>query len=123
MVECVSKYAMPSLDMNGSFLFDDKTIKSEVTPKQIGNYALGQTESNTFYPKYVGRSDTDLQDELINRLKTHKHPRFKFSYASSISAAYKKECDNYHDFIKYLENDIHPASPKGMNLSCHRCGR
>jgi hypothetical protein len=111
-----------SLDMNGSYSFDSDTVKSEVSINKIGNYALGYTKNSTFYPQYVGRSDTDLQDELIIRLVTHPHSRFKFSYANSKGEAYRKECQNYHDF-KVPENDIHPALPRGMNLTCPICGK
>lgn len=111
-----------SLDMNGSYPFDSNTIKSIVSKNKKGNYALGHMEEESFYPEYVGRSDTDLQGELIIRLETHPHPKFKFSYATSIEEAYRKECKNYHDF-KVPKNDIHPASPKGMNLRCSICGK
>lgn len=111
-----------SLGMNGSYSFDSNTVKSIISKDKKGNYALGHNEGDTFYPQYVGRSDTDLQGELIIRLVTHPHPKFKFSYPSSIEEAYRKECQNYHDF-KVPENDIHPASPKGMNLGCHVCGK
>lgn len=111
-----------SLGMNGSYAFNSSTVKSTVSKDMKGNYALGHADGDTFYPQYVGRSDTDLQEELIARLETHPHPRFKFSYASSVKEAYEKECQNYHDF-KVPENDIHPASPKGLNLRCHICDK
>lgn len=110
---------MPSLNMNGAYDFDSDTIKDKVEEEEIGNYALGYVKDNSFYVKYVGRSDNDLQKELIARLEKN-HSKFKFSYASSDSEAYKKECQNYHDF-KPEENEIHPASTAGKNLICHIC--
>lgn len=110
-----------SLGMNGSYSFDSNTVKSTVSEDKIGNYALGYVKENTFHIEYVGRSDTDLQGELIIRIVTHPHPSFKFSYAASSNEAYRKECQNYHDFSPH-ENEIHPASPAGMNLQCHVCG-
>jgi len=108
---------MATLDMKGPFDFDENTVK-KVTPK-IGNYALGHmTEEGKFRPKYVGRSDSDLQAELVQRLKTHgHHKKFKISYADSKKDAFNKECKNYHEFDP-SENENHPDSPDGMNLQC-----
>ncbi len=108
--------------MEGQYDFDLDTINNKVDENKIGNYALGYTKNSGFYPKYVGRSDSDLQGELQARSQKN-HSNFMFSYASSSSEAYKKECQNYHDFIKQLENEIHPASPEGKNLSCHICSK
>lgn len=112
-----------SLDMMGSYKFDSDVVKEKVKENEKGNYAVGISKDNVFTPKYVGRSDTNLQNELIIRLATHTYPHFKFSYATSALAAYKKECQNYHDFIKVLENENHPASPSGSNQTCHICGK
>ncbi len=108
---------MVSLDMKGSFDFDEVTVK-KVTPK-IGNYALGHiADSGNFLPKYVGRSDSDLQAELSARLTSHgHHKKFKCSYTDSKTDAFNKECKNYHEFTP-SENKIHPDSPDGMNLDC-----
>jgi len=108
---------MASLDMKGPYDFDEDMIK-KVTPK-IGNYALGHiTEEDKFRPEYIGRSDSDLQAELVQRLKTHEHhKKFKLSYADSKKDAFNKECKNYHEF-KPSENKTHPDSPDGMNLDC-----
>jgi len=111
--------------MKGPFDYDTPTIQSKVDSEKIGNYALGKTDDKgDFYPKYVGRSDSDLQGELTSRLqdKDH-HSKFKFSYADSKKEAFEKECKNYHDFEKSLENKIHPDSPNGMNLKCPVCGK
>ena len=112
-----------SLDMKGSFPFDEKTIEDKVSPKQKGNYALGKkNEGGTFLVSYVGRSDTELRDELKARLETHDLSLFKFSYADSKEEAFNKECKNYHDFNP-PQNKNHPDSPNGMNLNCTICGK
>lgn len=46
-----------------------------------------------------------------------------FSYAANHIEAYRKECRNYHDFIKQLENENHPDSPDNMNLKCSVCSK
>jgi hypothetical protein len=110
---------MPSLNMKGSYSFDSATIETRVDECKVGNYALGYTEGDVFYPKYVGRSDNDLQAELKAKLPTRSptRQRFKFSYASSSREAFEKECRNYHDF-KGLENQNHPDRPEGQSYSC-----
>ena len=102
-----------------SYLLNNEEIDRKVK-SQIGNYALGHLRNNEFVPKYVGRSDSNLN----RRLKGHvgeKYKRFKFSYASSKLAAWKKECSNYHDWIDQLDNEIHPARPVGVSKVSNPC--
>jgi hypothetical protein len=111
---------VPSLDLPGSSnSFDAQTIEEVVKEGEVGNYALGYREDNTFYPKYVGRLDSDLRAELKAKLATKSRTRqsFKFSYAKSPREAFEKECQNYHDFGG-LENENHPDRPEGTNYSC-----
>jgi len=107
---------MASLNMFGPYRFNEETIKKVVTKNKIGNYALGYSKDG-YYIKYVGRSDTDLQAELIARL-AKGHPQFKFSYASTPLEAFRKECQNYKDF-EPSENKIAPAAPEGTNVQCN----
>lgn len=108
---------MPSLNMNGPYGFNEETIKRLVTKNKIGNYALGHSSDGSFYIEYVGRSDTDLQAELIARL-SKGHQQFKFSYASTPLEAFRKECKNYKDFDP-SENKIVPAAPEGTSVQCN----
>ncbi|MEI6746346.1 MAG: hypothetical protein WCL34_10315 [Methylococcaceae bacterium] len=112
---------MASLNMNGSFVLSNTEIDNQVTKISAGNYALGKTENGIFNVRYVGRSDSDLNA----RLKQHvgKHPKFKYSYASSPKAAFEQECRNFHDFggVEKLENKIHPDRPEGCAWECPVC--
>lgn len=103
--------------MNGSYDFTQNNVNS--VNSKIGNYALGHiTKENKFRPEYVGRSDSDLQAELITRLNTHgHHKKFKYSYADSEKEAFEKECKNFHEFSP-SENENHPAKPDGTDLKC-----
>ncbi len=114
---------MVELYMSGPFKFDSKTIEEKVQEGKIGNYALGTANHDGTMKNvaYIGRSDNNLKAELLARLKTHKHPNFKVSYASSPKEAYTKECQNYHDFDP-PQNNIHPYAPVNSNLKCHICG-
>lgn len=112
---------MPSLGLKGPHDFDSETVDRVVTKTSEGNYALGYINPDGgFVPKYVGRSDTDLNQELKNRLN-RDHPKFKYGYASSPKAAFEKECHNYHDFEEQLDNERHPARPDGSGWTCPVC--
>ena len=114
---------MASLGMGGPYQFTSSEIDRVVTKTSPGNYALGQmNEQNTFIVRYVGRSDTNLNQELKARLPTGL-PQFKFSYAASPKAAFEKECQNYHDFgeSESLNNEIHPDRPDNTNWVCPSC--
>src|SRR5262249_53779479 len=94
-----------------------------VKRKVPGNYALGSVYG---FPKklrvrYVGRSDGDLQARLLQHAAEGKYPYFKFAEATSPRAAFERECQNYHDFIRFIDNDIHPQRPAGAGWQCPRC--
>ena len=102
----------------GPFDFDVKTIEANVEGGRKGNFALGYVKQPTggFVVKYVGRSDTDVKEDLLYNLpKSSKRQKFKFDYAETDKQAFDKECKNYHDFRKQLENEIHPRRPKDKN--------
>ncbi|MCV0372409.1 MAG: hypothetical protein K5793_02515 [Nitrosarchaeum sp.] len=112
-----------TLNMDGPFNFTKNGIENAVKENKKGNYALGRKgDDGTFFVSYIGRSDNDLRQELLVRLDTHKHSHFKASYANSAEEAFKKECQNYHDFDpEKLENEIHPDKPNGTLLKCPVC--
>ena len=119
---------MPSLEMGKEmYLLNKEVIESLIGDGLIGNYALGSKSNNgSFIVHYVGRSDTDLKQRLIQHLSDkNPYPFFKFSIAANIKEAYLKECKNYHDFgaEEYLENEIHPAKPDGLKISCPYCDK
>jgi hypothetical protein len=112
--------------MIGPYDFTSEKIDEVVEKMRLGNYVLGRVDvsDGAFIVNWVGRSDTDLNKEMKERLK-FKYPNFKFSYADSKKAAFEKECCNYHDFGgKYrLNNKIHPDRPNGTtHLDCPVAG-
>ena len=115
---------MASLGMKGSYAFTSAKIDEVVTKTSAGNYALGYTKEDggTFIVECVGRSDTNLNEELKARL-SYKYKRFKYSYATSPKDAFEKECRNYHVFgeSKNLDNKYHPSRPNGTNWKCPVC--
>lgn len=114
---------MASLEMQGAYDLTNVKIDELISNSRVGNYALGiiNQKTNKFVVKYVGRSETDLNA----RLKQHvgRHPKFKFSFATSPQEAYEKVCRNFDDFggIKKLGNNIHPAPPAETEWKCPYC--
>lgn len=112
---------MSSLNMEGPFPFTPESIESHVYQNTAGNYALGRmNENDRFSPKFVGRSDTDVNSSLKLLFHERLHPLFKFCYADSPRAAFEKECENWHDFDP-PENINHPFRPDGTDWKCPRC--
>lgn len=120
-----------SLGMSSPYILRKSTIEKVITEVKPGNYAFGNIRKkdgrDTFYPKYIGRSDTDLKQEIINqginnmidpKTKLPVFDCFKFVYSKNADEAYKKECIDYHAFKKQLTNQIHPAIPKNSKVKC-----
>lgn len=114
------------LQMYGAYALNEQMVKTYVQSNRLGNYAFGEVRADgKFYVMYVGRSDTDLQSEIISRASSYQQcTHFMYSYASSTKEAYEKECRNYHDCgeSRNLLNKIHPDRPNGASYHCPRCG-
>lgn len=85
----------------------------------IGAYALGRDAGNGLLNvSYVGRSDNDLNDRLKDWVGSYA--AFKYGHFQTVKAAFEHECKMFHDFggTAKLDNDIHPARPKGTNYDC-----
>lgn len=116
--------SMASLGMGKAYPLTTENVNLYVE-NEIGNYAFGISVSNGWRVLYVGRSDSQLRTEVLQQANLHKmldknNYEFKFSYAKNVTAAYEKECQNYHDFetSPYLQNLEHPAKPKDNGHYC-----
>lgn len=115
---------MASLNMRGPYKIwikdeNGNQVKNtgNVVPENIecGNYAFGNLTDGIFYIYYVGRSDSGLLKEInqqIDNGKAKDCELFKFSTVDNAEEAYKKECQNYHDYNP-PRNEIHPGKPAG----------
>lgn len=115
---------MATLNMQGPYPLTVDKIDEIVTRKSPGNYALGYSDEKSFYVRYVGRADTDVNARLKYWVgKKDNYKEFKFSYASSPKSGFEKECQNYHDFggTDKLDNEIHPDRPDGTDWECPVC--
>lgn len=66
---------------------------------------------------YVGRSDSDLAQRIVQSASEGDYSYFWFDYASSPMDGYKQECRLYHQFNP-PDNTSHPAVPQGTNWRC-----
>ncbi|HEX3746370.1 MAG TPA: hypothetical protein VHW09_20675 [Bryobacteraceae bacterium] len=94
-------------------------IDAVVSKQAPGAYALDQShDDGAFHITYVGRSDTDVNASLQERVGKYK--RFKFEFYETGEEAYQKECTLYHDFNPPARI-AHPARPSGTTWRCPRC--
>jgi hypothetical protein len=81
---CAGRYPMGSLEMSGSYPLTDKAIDDAVARVSAGNYALGYMDGTTFMVFYVGRSDSDVKQQLHDWVGAPSRYR---KYAPSAKAA------------------------------------
>lgn len=109
---------MPSTGLFGPHSLDTKTIDDKVGTA-LGAYALGYVNAEgAFVVKYAGRSDNDLNKRLKDWVGDYAS--FKYGHFKTVEAAFECECRIFHDFggTGSLDNDIHPARPKGTDHDC-----
>lgn len=97
-----------------------KEIVREKVPQKKGNYLF---LSSSRVVKYVGRSDSDLQTEILQQMDTYRADgctQFKYSLADSVKDAYETECRDYHNHgeKEKLNNRYHPDEPAGHHYPC-----
>jgi hypothetical protein len=110
-------------DMEGPFPLDSQSINNEVE-KAIGVYILGKNNDvKSFKPRYVGRSDNNLNKRLHDHEKEN-YTHFMYLYAGSIKDAFEMECRLFHMYGQeiILDNKKHPDRPgQWIYLSCPVC--
>jgi hypothetical protein len=114
---------MASLRMHGPYDLTPEDIDRFVTPHTPGVFAVGYTrESGAFVVGYIGRDDSDLRSALRAQ-EPDETARFKWMESASAMAAFDTQCELYHEFggPDSLENEEHPARPKGSKWVCPVC--
>src|ERR1700683_4645265 len=93
----------------GPFALTDRVIDQQVVQSRPGAYVLeDSTDLVNFRVIYVGRSDTNVNNQLHVHVGSYK--RFLYQYCASAQVAFEKECALYHDF-EPQNNPIHPQRP------------
>jgi hypothetical protein len=96
-------------------------VESHVRLSSPGVYALDRTTTRGFTVNYVGRADDDLARRLKEHVTEDVYKYFKYEYVNSARAAFEMECKLYHSY-RNLDNQIHPARPKGTSYPCPVAG-
>jgi hypothetical protein len=106
--------------LRGPFALSDGMIDAQVSHSGPGAYVLEDSpDLVNFRVVYVGRSDTNVNNQLHVHVGSYK--RFRYEYCTSAQAAFERECALYHDF-EPRDNPIHPQRPSGTDWKCPRCG-
>lgn len=105
--------------MKGSYLLESEIIDNKIKKCEIGNYYLGSYKNEIFNVLYIGRSDTCLNSRLKDHIDEdgfESCTHFKYIIQTSVTDAYKKECQDFHTYYgtKGNLNEYHPAQPSGL---------
>ena len=105
--------------LRGPFSLTDDVIDAQVRERQPGVYALEESSDLIqFRVVYVGRSDSDVNNQLHVHVGSYK--RFRYQPCSTAQGAFERECALYHEF-EPRDNPIHPQRPAGTDWKCPRC--
>jgi len=111
-----------SFELSRTFPFTLQAIEDEVRRTAPGAYVLDPPESRVRVAgAFVGRSDTDVANNLIRHLKTG-YKTFAYTYVKSPLEAYNIECEMWHEW-KPAPNPLHPSVPAGIKTLCPVCGK
>jgi hypothetical protein len=100
------------LTLNGLFTIDE--VSARVESETMGVYVLSNDGKAA---SYVGRSDFDLQQRIMQSASESEYVAFWFDYATSPMNAYKYKCELYHKY-NLPDNQVHPAVPENTNWRC-----
>ena len=110
---------MSERNLVGPLKLDKEVVRKKV-PQEMGNYIF--VDKNN-YARYVGRSDSDIQTEIIQEMDTDRAngcTDFYYSIAKSVRDAYETECTDYHKYggKAKLNNSNHPDEPAEHKYPC-----
>ncbi len=117
---------MGHVSVMGPYRLTKDEIAAVVAEKSPGSFVLGHLlPDNTFVPRLVGRSDSDIRQEL--ELQAQLAPAldaFTFCYADSPHLAFEQECRDFHTCAECdaLESPRHPTRPSHTHWLCPVCG-
>ena len=102
----------------GPYHLSAQALDSIVTRNAPGTFVLGEDTDDGFHVDYVGRSDIDLNARLHRHVGKYRH--FRFDYMPDASAAFRDECELYHNYNPE-HNPVHPEPPRGSGWTSPRC--
>jgi hypothetical protein len=104
--------------MTGWWSLGDIAVRRHARDGWPGVYLLADT---TGFPRYVGRSDADVRNRLLQHAGVGKYRFFLVEHFRTIDGAFHRECNLYHHYRYQLDNQIHPAVPRGCGDGCPSC--
>lgn len=96
-------------------------IRALIPQNCIGTYTLFTKSGQALNAFYIGRSDTCLRRRLISHASHRKAHYFDYQVQWTAEKAFIAECAAYHALADATANIIHPAHPKGKEISCPFC--
>ena len=109
-------YVMRSPGFSGPYRLNADKVDALV-PEGPGVYVLSEkTAKGEFLACYVGRADASLARRLQQHVGNYSY--FYFKECDTENGAFFSECHLFHTYGKanFLDNEIHPAIPKGSGL-------
>jgi len=107
------------MNLEGPYLLNFDRIASVVTPRRAGVFALGYNGGGeAFYVNYIGRSDANLRQRLLDLIGSDVS--FKFAVSANARAAFMRECELFHAF-RPRGNRLHPSRPPASGWTCPNC--
>jgi hypothetical protein len=105
----------------GPFTLSRSSVDRVVSSAWPGVYLLGASSQSkgVFDVRFVGRSDTNLADRLLDWVGSY--PDFIFRHEESPIGALIEECRLFHTFDP-TDNEEHPLGPAYTQATCHMCG-
>ncbi len=71
--------------------------------------------------RYIGRSDTSVERRLLQHAREGIYHYFYVDHKKTPLDAFARECNLYHYYRADLDNEVHPARPRGYRGPCPRC--
>lgn len=112
------KMCFANIIFSGPYKLTSDNIDRYIDDESLGVYILGRTWGGQFKPRYVGRSDSNLNERLKDHI--NEYPEFCYRVLDSVNATFEHECKLYHILGEdyQLDNEIHPRSPDSQDLEC-----
>lgn len=104
--------------MTGWWSLGDIAVRRHARSGWPGVYMLADTAE---LPRYVGRSDSDVQNRLLQHASSGAYRFFYVEHDRSPIDAFQRECNLYHYYRSQLDNEIHPAIPRDCGDGCPKC--
>ena len=96
-------------------------IRMIIPENIIGGYILYELKNGSCVPVYIGRSDKDLRNRLLQHAFSYKGDYFEYMVLNSPEKAFDLECSLYHALSNEIMNKIHPDKPDGVKVTCPFC--